>query len=62
MNLQDIVNPLGKLMESTFGILEGELPNMFNWLCIVLGFVGLFYWLRTQKRYNQRAKSEGTLA
>lgn len=49
-------------MEATFGILEGEFPNMFNWACIVLGFVGLFYWLRLQKRYNQKAAQNGTIA
>lgn len=36
----------------------GDLPNM---AFIGLGFVGLFFWLKMQKDFNNKAKSEGTL-
>ncbi|MDC1403834.1 uracil phosphoribosyltransferase [Crocinitomicaceae bacterium] len=29
--------------------------NIFNYSFIVLGFVGLFYWLNMQKKFNQQA-------
>ena len=29
--------------------------NLFNYSVIILGFVGLFYWLNMQKKYNQQA-------
>jgi len=30
--------------------------NVFNYSCIVLGFFGLFYWLRLQNKFNQEAE------
>jgi hypothetical protein len=32
--------------------------NIFNYSCIVLGFFGLFYWLRRQNTFNKKAESE----
>ena len=29
--------------------------NIINFSFIVLGFVGLFYWLNMQKKFNQQA-------
>lgn len=37
------------------------LGNLPNWSFIVLGFVGLFYWLKTQKKFTEEAKANGTL-
>ncbi len=31
--------------------------NVFNYSCIVLGFVGLFIWLNKQRKYNEEAES-----
>ena len=28
---------------------------------VILGFVGLLFWLRLQKKYSAQAKAEGTL-
>ncbi|MFT5183800.1 MAG: hypothetical protein ACI84C_000927 [Flavobacteriales bacterium] len=62
MNLQDIITPLAKITEASFAILEGQLPNLVNWGCIVLGLVGLVYWLKLQGRYNKEAKQGGRIA
>ena len=31
--------------------------NVFNYSCIVLGFVGLFIWLNKQRKFNEEAKN-----
>ncbi len=31
--------------------------NIFNYALVVFGFVGLFYWLNMQKKYNQEAEN-----
>lgn len=31
--------------------------NMFNYFLIVVGFVGLFLWLRLQNKFNQAAEN-----
>ncbi|TVR36851.1 MAG: hypothetical protein EA392_14075 [Cryomorphaceae bacterium] len=60
-----IVNPLGNLIVWTFDNLLvpiGDLGAMNpNNLFIVLGFFGLFYWLRAQSKYNKQAEESGTL-
>lgn len=51
---------LGDVFYAFFGMLE-KLGNIPNYIFIALGFVGLFFWLNTQKKYNQKAESNGTL-
>lgn len=43
-----------------FGLLE-KLGNIPNYAFIALGFVGLFYWLNLQKKYNKKAQDTGEL-
>jgi len=31
--------------------------NILNYTFVVLGFVGLFYWLKTQAKYNAEAEA-----
>ncbi len=31
--------------------------NKFNYSCIVLGFVGLIYWLRLQNKFDKEAQN-----
>lgn len=31
--------------------------NVFNYSCIVLGFIGLFIWLNKQRKFNEQAKN-----
>ncbi len=59
MNLQDIVNPLGEFMTATFEYIIEPFGDAFNFAIIVLGFVGLFYWLVSQKKYTDKARSNG---
>ncbi len=65
MNLQSILDPIGDFIVWTFEkVLEplGELPWVSpNNLVIVLGFVGLYYWLKVQGNYNKKAEKEGGL-
>ncbi len=35
-----------------------NIGNVFNYACIVLGFIGLFYWLNFQKKDTERAKKD----
>ena len=41
----------------TFGLYE-NVGNIFNYSVIVLGFIGLFYWLNWQKKFNEKAKND----
>jgi len=63
--MEYIVNPLGRLVVWTFDTLLVPIGEMGvanpNNLFIVLGFVGLFYWLAQQHKYNQKAEEQGTL-
>lgn len=34
-----------------------NIGHIFNYSCIVLGFVGLFYWLNLQRKYNNDKKN-----
>ncbi|HLP13553.1 MAG TPA: hypothetical protein VK177_16575 [Flavobacteriales bacterium] len=46
--------PLAKFFQWSFGILEA-LANTPNTIFIIGGFVGLFYWLWLQGKYNKEA-------
>ncbi|MFZ5551958.1 MAG: hypothetical protein ACOZCO_02490 [Bacteroidota bacterium] len=52
-----IAYPLGDLFLWTFGILEffGNMAVNPNVIFIVIGFLGLFYWLNEQRKYNKAA-------
>lgn len=60
MTLSDLFWGLGDIFQWTFQILDGDKP--FTWfmnLAILIGgFVGLFYWLRLQYKFNQEAQNE----
>ena len=34
-----------------------NIGHVFNYSCIVLGFVGLFIWLNKQRKFNEQAKN-----
>ena len=51
------------LFDATYAFFDvfknlGDIPNN---IFIVLGFVGLFYWLVLQKKYNKKAQDTGAL-
>lgn len=56
MSSTDIFWGIGDLMTWTFGIFE-VIGNSFNYALLALGFVGLFYWLNWQRKFNQQAES-----
>jgi hypothetical protein len=46
---------LGDFILWTTEILFENVGNMFNTAVILLGFVGLFYWLNVQRKFNNEA-------
>jgi hypothetical protein len=60
MNLQSILQPVVDLFQWSFKYLLEPMSHWFNWICIVFAFVAIIYWLNRQKKYNQKAISEGT--
>lgn len=56
MSSTDIFWGIGDLMTMTFGIFEW-IGNSFNYMLLGLGFVGLFYWLNWQRKFNQQAEN-----
>jgi hypothetical protein len=62
--MQYLTGPIAALILWTFKNLLvpiGDLPNYINpnYLFLGLGFVGLFYWLNLQGKYNKKAEREG---
>ncbi len=50
---------IGDFLESTFGMLQSDgIGNKFNYSMIVLGFIGLFYWLNFQRKSDIKAKND----
>ncbi|MBW6483988.1 MAG: hypothetical protein K0B10_13130 [Vicingaceae bacterium] len=61
--MTDFIYWLGDFFYTIFGWLRflGELFINPNVIFIVLGFVGLFFWLNKQGKYNKEAQSRGSL-
>lgn len=59
MTFTDFIYATGDFLESTFTILT-PVGNSFNYAVIVLGFIGLAYWLSYQVRMTKKAKKNGT--
>jgi len=55
MNSNVIFYGIAKMLQSSFLFFE-FIQNNFNYSCIVLGFVGLFYWLNYQNKFNKEAE------
>jgi hypothetical protein len=62
MNLQSFVYPLADAMQWTFRNLLEPMSHWFNWVCVVFCIVSIWYWLRRQKNYNQKAQREGSIS
>jgi len=56
MTSATVFHTIGDLFTWTFGIFE-VIGNIFNYSVIVLGFVGLFYWLNLQRKFNAEAEA-----
>jgi hypothetical protein len=52
---------LGDLFANYLFVPFEMIGDMFNWAVIALGFVGLFFWLNTQKKLSDKAAKEGKL-
>lgn len=57
MSSTKVIYAISDLIRWTFGLYE-NVGNIFNYAVIVLGFVGLFYWLNCQKKFNEKAKND----
>jgi len=59
MTLDGVFRGIGDFMQWTFNLLENDMPItwVMNTGVVILGFVGLFYWLNWQKKYNAQAEA-----
>lgn len=55
MSSKVIFEGLGDFILWTTEMIFENVGNMFNTACIILGFVGLFYWLNIQRKFNNEA-------
>lgn len=60
MTLDAFFRGLGDIFQWTFNFLQNDMPLtwMMNNGVIVLGFVGLFYWLNWQRKFNAQAEND----
>ena len=56
MTLSGFFYGLGDIFQWTFQLFE-VIGNSFNYSLIVLGFIGLFYWLNKQRKFNAKAQN-----
>lgn len=61
MNLQQILDPIAKLVDDTFRNILVPISDPVNYAVIVIGFVGLAVWLNMQAKFTAKAKREKTL-
>lgn len=61
MNLQQILDPIAKLVDETFITILVPISDLVNWSVIALGFVGLGLWIKMQQSYTAKAKRDNTL-
>jgi hypothetical protein len=57
MSSSTIFHAIGDFLTWTLGIFD-VIGNTFNYAVIVLGFVGLFYWLNLQRKFNAQAEND----
>jgi hypothetical protein len=58
MNSSGVFYNIGLYTELFVSSIYDNIGNIFNYSCIVLGFIGLFYWLNFQHKDTQRAKKD----
>jgi len=54
MTFTDVIYSIGDLLTTSFQFFE-VVGNIFNYSLIILGFFGFIYWMRTQKKLNDKA-------
>lgn len=57
MSSSTIFYAIGDFLQWTFGFFE-HVGNKFNYSVIALGFIGLFYWLNWQRKFNNQAAND----
>lgn len=59
MTLDSIFRGIGDIFQWTFNFLQADLglTAFMNTGIILLGFVGLFYWLNWQRKFNADAEN-----
>lgn len=55
MNSREMWWSIGDGLQWFLGLFYDNVGNIFNYLCILLGFFGLFYWLNYQRKFNAEA-------
>lgn len=61
MTLDGFFRGIGDFLESTFVLLQEDMiGDKMNYAIIALGFIGLFFWLNTQRKFNNKAKNDPT--
>lgn len=59
MTLSGFFFGIADFMQLPFTFLQADMiGNIFNYSCIVLGFLGLFFWLNMQRKFNAAAESD----
>ncbi|MCE2742608.1 MAG: hypothetical protein LW701_03440 [Fluviicola sp.] len=58
MSSTKVFEAIGDFLYNTIFLMYDNIGNLFNYSCIVLGFFGLFYWLRYQKKFNDQAAND----
>jgi hypothetical protein len=59
MTLSSIFWGIGDFLTATFTLLqENMVGDKLNYAIIALGFIGLFYWLNLQRKFNEKAKND----
>ena len=58
MSTNKIFWAIGDFMNDVAFIPLENIGNIFNYSCIVLGFVGKFYWLNKKKKFTEQAKND----
>jgi hypothetical protein len=58
MSSTKIFEAIGDFLYNTVFLMYDNIGNLFNYSLIVLGFFGLFYWLRYQKKFNDQAAND----
>lgn len=55
MSSKEIFESLGDAILWSTEILFENVGNVFNTAVIITGFIGLFFWLKTQRKFNEKA-------
>lgn len=60
MVLYDLFWGIGEAGENLLSIYDDNvfLTSFFNTTALLIGFFGLFYWLRHQVKFNEKAKND----